>query len=149
MKLFTSVLAIAFFAYGFSASAQTYVGKFNGVAGVLTLQAANQTYTASFTGNNGQKGFLKGCESSVGRLLKYKEKNGVLRQLLFAFNPNYCVSVQGRDVQMDFKNSKVEVSILSHTEQYQPPCIPDWQGHQNCPFPEYRPVYFYGKFTRQ
>lgn len=132
-----------------SAATFTYAGKFDGVSGVLSLEQANGTYRASFTGNNGQKGLIARCESRMGAVLKSKLKDGVLKQLVFAFDPNYCVSIEGRQVTMDFKNDKVSVSLLSHYETYQPPCIPDWQGHQNCPFPESRPVFLSGKLTRQ
>lgn len=132
-----------------SAATFNYAGKFDGVSGVLVLEQVNQTYRANFTGNNGQRGLLAGCESSIGKVQKYKEKNGVLKQIIFAFDPNQCMTVEGRSVIMDFKDSKVTVSVLSHIEVYQGPCYPDWQGHQNCPFPERRPVYFSGQFIRQ
>lgn len=149
MKSMNSILISAVFFWGAMASAFSYVGKFNDVAGVLTLKQVNQTYRASFIGDNGQKGLLKDCESTIGSVLKYKEKDGVLKQIIFSFDPNHCVSVEGRQVVMDFKNDKVSVSVLSHFENYQPPCMWDPQGHQNCPFPESRPVFFSGKFVRQ
>lgn len=152
MNMFKTVLVLSvLFSSAVSSAAATfrYVGQFNGVAGVLTLQQTGQTYTASFTGNNGQRGLLKDCESTIGSLQKYKEKNGQLRQLIFSFNPNYCISVEGRHVNMDFKGNRVDLTILHKTEKYQPPCYPDWQGKPNCPFPEYESVYFKGRFTAQ
>ncbi len=140
---------LSFSASSVNAATFSYAGKFDGVSGVLTLEQANGTYRASFTGNNGQKGLIARCESAMGAVLKSKVKDGVLKQLVFAFDPNYCVSIEGRQVTMDFKNDKVSLSLLSHYEWYQPPCIPDWQGHQNCPLPESRPVFLSGKLTRQ
>lgn len=149
MKNMMMFLATAFLSLSASAATFNYAGKFNGVAGVLTLEQANQTYRASFTGNNGQKGLLRGCESTMGAVLKSKVKDGVLKQLVFAFDPNYCITIEGHEVTMDFKNNQVLVSLISHYETYNPPCVPDWQGHQNCPMPSYRPVYVEGKLTRQ
>ena len=146
------VLMTAFLSFSASsvdAATFSYAGKFDGVTGVLTLEQANGTYSASFTGHNGQKGLIARCESKMGAVLKSKVKDGVLKQLVFAFDPNFCASIEGRQVTMDFKNDKVSLSLLSHYEWYEPPCIPDWQGHQNCPFPERRPVFFSGKLTRQ
>lgn len=149
MKMISILILGAFSSISASAATFNYAGKFDGVAGVLTLEQSNQTYKATFTGNNGQKGLIRGCESTMGKVLKAKVKDGVLKQLVFAFDPNYCVTIEGRDVTMDFKNNQVFVSLISHYETYNPPCVPDWNGHQNCPMPSYRPVYIDGKLTRQ
>lgn len=150
MKTFAIILSFSVLAWGSLSSAYTYAGKMNGVAGVLTLIQVGQTYTASFKGNNGQNGLLRGCNSTINQVLKMKQKNGVLKQLVFDFDPNMCFSVEGRTVTMDFKNNKVYLSILSHSEEYYPPCVPPGVGGPSCPvFPEYRPVFFEGKLTAQ
>ncbi|PIS10009.1 MAG: hypothetical protein COT73_11595 [Bdellovibrio sp. CG10_big_fil_rev_8_21_14_0_10_47_8] len=149
MKFFMVLSALLGMAAAAQANILQYQGSFRGTPGTLTITPIQQSYEASFVATNGQQGLFPGCQSQIGRVLKIKENNGVLRRIVFSFDRGYCKDIRGSDLTLDFKNNRMSAWVLEYYQLHQPPCTPDWQGHNQCPMPEERPVYATGEFVRQ
>lgn len=99
------------------------------------------------------------CESKIGDLksVQIKEKDGkvTVKQAVFAFNPNHCTLIEGRELILNFKKGDpakltFDVRLLDHYV-YDNFC--DWPFNPNNPgghcSTNQLPVYFSGRFTRQ
>ena len=109
-----------------------YRGEFEGRPGVLTISKGD-AYSVSFQGDDGSNDLLGAeCSSVIGPVKEVKEKKGELRSLDFEFSPGNCIGIQGRELDIDIKKGKLEISLFSHVEEGAPSCHYDQFGRRYC-----------------
>jgi hypothetical protein len=104
----------------------TYVGKFNGVPGELTLSLQGRRAVLSYKNQFGSDLVDPSCQSIIGDLLKVgvegqDASNFELKSARFAFSANRCFpSVEGKEVVLSFSEKsgqrRIDVSLVRRSQ---------------------------------
>jgi hypothetical protein len=98
----------------------TYVGKFNGRSGKLTIQmdSQNRPYLTFLSNKGSSDLFTDSCKTSVGHIEKAElggsKKNPQVKVVYFEFDPGTCSSgIKGRQLRIAIQteNSKVDLEL--------------------------------------
>lgn len=97
----------------------TYTGTFNKVPGTLRVSFEGQKPVLTFNGQQGSDLLSSACQSEIGLLKRARIADGQLKTVIFAFNPNRCTSVEGRELVIDLKEKngqvRMDLSLLKET----------------------------------
>jgi hypothetical protein len=139
--------------------AGAYVGKFNGARGVLTVSFEGNKPTVDYDGQAGTDLVGVPCESSIGALESIAilgRRNGKVNAVsaTFAFDPNHCEAVAGRELNLKFYmnadgTTTVKAAIAGPDLDGSVDCT---NGSPNagftCPGGRVAGQYYTGKFTK-
>lgn len=139
-----------------------YHGQFNGVGGDLTISFEGNKPVVSFNGENGNDILAPKCQSRIGLLksvsLGGSKENPEVKSATFAFSPNNCLSVEGRELILAAKEKngaiRITATILREVRTERE-CRWEYIGnpqngggmHEVCNIRQ-TPYYFSGRFER-